>query len=302
MYKCLIDDREFETEAQLTSYISKTLKVKQADYFHEYIPRKDLLTGKLLEFKSKEFYMYSLFASRENLVAYLKKSPSESVIQECIKLRAEVKKLKYAPSTVEARTSILPTPVLVQRLGFSYNDICEAIGLQTKYDYEDINLEYETGPISITIDTREQKPLRLKGEITNEKLDVGDYTCTSHYKGVFVERKSLSDFCSTMSVGYERFRRELQRAQAMSGHIVVCVEENISQLPLIGKTERTSHTKASPEFYMSRMKSLCQEFPNAQFLFVNGRMQMTEIVEKILRMKNDVRRLDLQFLFDTSQL
>ncbi len=301
MFKCLIDGKEFETELKLHSYIARTLKTKLADYYPKYYPRHDLLTGEPILFKNREFYMHTLFNTRENLVEYLKKNKDSAAIKETLRLRKESKGLTYAPSTVEARTSILPTPVLVQRLGFDYNILCEEVGLAARYDYSE-ELTTDDSPMSVLIDTREQKPLPLNAEKTVSKLDFGDYTSTSHYTGIFIERKSLPDFCGTLSAGYERFQRELQRAKDMDAYIVVCVEENLNHLALIGKTPNTAHIKGSPDFFAVRMRALCQDFDNVQFLFLDGRVQMTEIVEKILRLTNNVKRLDLQYFLDSKLL
>lgn len=301
MFKCHIDGQEFETEHALHNYVSRRLKVKLEDYYQKYEPRHDLLTGDIIEFKNKEFYSHTLFNTRENLVKYLKTSPHESVISESIELRKKAKNLRYAPSTVEARTSILPTPLLVKKLGFDYNEICLNVGLDTRYEY-DVVLETDDRPLSVLIDTREQKPLKLNADVTVSKLDFGDYTSSSHYKSVFIERKSLIDLCGTLSQGFERFQKELSRASAMDAYIVVCVEENLNNLATVGKTHQTSHVKASPDFLGVRIRALCQQFTNVQFLFVDGRVQMTEIVEKILRLNNDVKALDLQYLYDAKLL
>lgn len=301
MFKCLIDGQEFETELKLHSHIARRLKTKLVDYYAKYYPRHDLLTGQPIIFKNKEFYMHTLFNTRENLVEYLKRNKDENVVREILKLRKEAKGLKYAPSTVEARTSILPTPVLVNRLGFDYNNICDSVGLEPRYDYH-ATLATDDSNLSVLVDTREQKPLNLNADVTISKLDFGDYTSTSHYTGVFVERKSLPDLCGTLSAGYERFQRELARAKDMSAYVVVCVEENLNHLALVGKTANTAQIKASPDFLGVRIRALCQDFDNVQFLFLDGRVQMTEIVEKILRLTNNVRRLDLQFYYDSKIL
>jgi hypothetical protein len=261
-----------------------------------------LLTGELIEFKNKEFYTHTLFNSRANLVEYLKKHKDPSVIRDAIALRRVAKNLIFAPSTVEARTSILPSPVLVKRLGLDYNRLCVEAGLKPRYSYEAV-LETDESPMDVLVDTREQKPLKLKAKsCTVSKLDFGDYTTSSHFKGIFVERKSLPDLCGTMSAGFERFQKELSRAKDMSSYIVVCVESNLNSLSQVGKLPGTTHIKASPDFLGVRIRSLCQQFDNVQFLFVDGRVQMTEIVEKVLRLTNDVKTIDLQYMYDSKQL
>ena len=301
MFKCLIDNAEFASEKELHNYISRRLKVKLEDYYPKYHPRYDLQSGEPIQFKNKEFYSHNLFNNRENLIEYFKHNKDVEVLKECIRLRKESKNLRFAPSTVEARTCILPSPALVKRIGFDYNQICQDLGLHPRYDYSQ-TLETDPAPLKVLVDTREQRPLPIHGEVTVSKLDFGDYTSTSHYKKVFIERKSLVDLCGTLSAGFERFQREISRAMDMGSYLVVCVEENIKQMAVIGRTPETSKVQASPDFFGVRIRSLCQQFPNVQFLFVDGRVRMSQIIEKVLRLKNDVSKLDLQFFYDSKLL
>lgn len=67
--------------------------------------------------------------------------------------------------------------------------------------------------ISITIDTREQTPWSFPVEVATVRvgtLKTGDYALTGD-DGFAVERKSLDDFVGTISTGWERFKRELER-------------------------------------------------------------------------------------------
>jgi len=301
MFICAIDNASFDTEQALHNYVSRKLKVKVADYYQKYFPKYDLYSGDLISFKNKEFYFHSLFNSRENLVKYFKKCRDIDSMVESLKLRREAKSLEFAPSTVEARTSILPSPLLIEKAGYSYNEICKLAGYKTRYQYDQV-LDTDYRPLEVLVDTREQRPLPLKASVTKSKLDFGDYTSSSHYKKVFIERKSLIDLCGTMSQGFERFQRELSRAKDMESYVVVCVEENLNHLELVGQTTSTKAVKASPDFLGVRIRSLYQQFDNVQFLFVDGRVQMTEIVEKVLRLTNDVKELDLQFYYDSKLL
>ena len=47
---------------------------------------------------------------------------------------------------------------------------------------------------------------------TSMKLDFGDYAVSGdHYDYTYVDRKSESDFKSTMTSGFDRFKREMDR-------------------------------------------------------------------------------------------
>ena len=297
MFTCLIDGKEFETELALHTHIARRLKTRIKDYYQKFFPRKDLLTGDSIEFKDKVHYFSSLFNSRKNLIEFLTTTPSQEVIAEVIKLRAELKSLKLAPSTVEARTSVLPSPALVAKLGYDYNQICQNLGLVTRYRYDCVPV-MRGGEMGVVVDTREQKPLELDAECVRSKLDFGDYVSTTHYHKVFIERKSMSDFCVTLSSGYQRLHREIARANNMSAYLIICIEGKFSDLELIGNTAETIHVGANPELFGARVREICQQYEHVQFVFADSRQRMTKVVESIFRMGEMAKQLDLQYCFD----
>ncbi len=76
--------------------------------------------------------------------------------------------------------------------------------------------------INITIDSREQTPWAFPPNLVTaeiNKLDAGDYALTGD-DGFAIERKNLDDFAGTISSGWQRFLRELDR---MSGFDVKAV-------------------------------------------------------------------------------
>ncbi len=297
MYKCLIDGREFETKNQLHNYVSRRLKIKIDAYYKKHVPREDRLTGEPIEFKNEEFYLNSIFNNRKNLIEYIKKYPKDiETIEEVFIARRDTKNLVYAPSTVETRTSILPTPFILKKYGINYERLCRRLNLKSKYDYDAVLKFEKEKPLTVLADNREQLPIQFNCEVVKTKIDFGDYTTSSHYRRVFIERKSLSDFCGTLSQGFERLQREFQRAKDMDCHIVVCVEEPLKNLINL----QLKHTKASSEFLCKRMRGLCQSFDNVQFLFTNSREEMSGIIQKIFRLENDVSELDLQFCYDSN--
>ena len=78
--------------------------------------------------------------------------------------------------------------------------------------------EYE-----ILIDTREQRPLKFKRNVKIMKLDYGDYAFSSSEASckAFVERKAVGDFLGTISGGYERFLREIQRSVDDDANLII---------------------------------------------------------------------------------
>lgn len=74
------------------------------------------------------------------------------------------------------------------------------------------------GEMAIIIDSREQTPWSFtttSKTIEECGMSTGDYQLSGFEKSIAVDRKSLSDFISTIIHGGDRFRRELGRMQAM---------------------------------------------------------------------------------------
>lgn len=303
--ECLLCKQVFETDKSLHLHIARKHRMRIEQYYRGFFPKFDLLTNEAIKFKDKEFYFGSLFNSRENMVSYLKSHPMERVqtILRILSLRKKIKNITYAPSSVEARTCMMPSPALVEHLKLDYNACCEKVGLQPRYDYHNAPYLYDSiQGFNILVDSREQKPLDFGCETISCKLDYGDYTTRSHYKKIFIERKSLADLCGTLSQGYDRVKREFDRCKELGGYIVVCVESPISLLMSFKSLPHTKAMKATPEFIAHRVREICQQYPCVQFLFLKNRDDMPSIIKQILMMKNDVRTIDLQFSYDCKRL
>jgi hypothetical protein len=299
MYKCEIDGAEFDTEHKLHSHISRKLKTKLELYYYKYFPRKDLFSGEPIKFKDKPSYFSSFFNSRENLVAFYgagKSTQSKSV--EIIRGRADYKALEWAPSTVECRLSVLPSPLLMERNGLDFNAACRAAGLKERFDYSARPKLKKHCPRVVLYDSREQAPLKLLDEMIKAPLDFGDYTCRSNFNKVFIERKSLSDLCGTLSNGFERFQRELERVRDAGCYLVIGVEEPISSLSKIGKTTSTKFVPIPPELVQVRVKEISQQFQCAQFLFCENRAKLALSIERIFDLTEAPYKMDIQYLHD----
>jgi ERCC4-type nuclease len=93
----------------------------------------------------------------------------------------------------------------------------------------------------VLCDTREQKRLdfsEFPGVTSTrvQKLDFGDYCVEFEGKlagmkaPIVVERKSLGDLWGTMTSGYPRFRREMERAKEAKTKLVLAVEANYADV------------------------------------------------------------------------
>ena len=115
----------------------------------------------------------------------------------------------------------------------------------------------------IVIDTREQRPWSFPPHIEVEvgTLRTGDYALKGddHFA---IERKSADDFVGTVSLGWHRFVRELNRMDAAAFAAKVVVVEGdfetfcfrIRQGIIIPPDHE--HTRCTPQFLMKRIAEL----------------------------------------------
>jgi len=86
--------------------------------------------------------------------------------------------------------------------------------------------------VIILIDTREQAPFTFAGydvEVERATLPVGDYSLPGFENQISIERKELNDLIGCLTVGRDRFERELAKARAYDFFAVV-VEANLSDV------------------------------------------------------------------------
>lgn len=84
---------------------------------------------------------------------------------------------------------------------------------------------------TIIIDSREQKPykfLKYKTEIL--ALSEGDYSIKGFENEFALERKSLSDFVSSITSGRSRFEKEIIRAKKNLKYFAVIIESNFNDI------------------------------------------------------------------------
>ena len=76
--------------------------------------------------------------------------------------------------------------------------------------------------MKIIIDTREQCPWHFGdlAEVSRGTLPTGDYALAGD-SGFAIERKSLSDYVQTITSGWQRFRRELDRMKVYPVRVVI---------------------------------------------------------------------------------
>ena len=302
---CKIDGKEFKDEKSLHLAL-RGYGFNKEKYYHTYYPKKDLLTGDTINFKTKEQYFNSDFNDKNNMKKWLKEQPLDKAKEYCKSILIKRKKDKniiYSPSQVELRTIMAPSIIFYNKIFDDYYDTCSSVGLENKYIHPKNIIHQFKNKLSrrdlIYVDTREQSWLKFDIPFELKSLPYGDYACSLNSK-CFIERKNLSDFISTLSVGnLNRFKNEINRAKNDNSYIIVIVEDtltnaqNFKYLPYISKK-----IKATPEFIFHNVRALCQEYDNLQFLFVDGRKEMKRVIEAIFCSSNFYKKIDLQLAYD----
>jgi hypothetical protein len=137
--------------------------------------------------------------------------------------------------------------------------------------------------------------------------------------GIRIERKSLPDFCGTMSgrkVEYankkkaaridsslDRFDRELARAKEAGLYVVMMVEADINDANSIGYLPQTKHVKASASYILHNLRELLVKYPlTFQAIFVAGRTEMVRVMSKVFELGEQVKSTDLQFALEEGRL
>ena len=309
---CKVCEKEFETHRQLHSHL-KAHDLRVVEYYQKHYPRHDLHDKKIIKYKTLEQYFSTDFNSRTTLRLWLKSVSKEESKDFCKRLllkRKEEKQLTYAPTQVELRTILSPPIQYMNGVFEDYYSFCRALGFKDKYELPTEiteGKEYQKPQYSIHIDTREQLPLKFKNYATEGKtLPVGDYTFSEPKLtcNCFIERKSLADFISTMSVkNLDRFEREIIKAKDLKINLIVMVEDTLHHavsfkyLPHISKK-----IKATPEYIFHNTRQLIQKYPHVQFLFVNGREEAKRVIQKIFFSGCFYKKIDLQYAYDTKVL
>lgn len=302
--KCLIDNTEYDSIESFHMHLRR-FKIKQKDYYEEYYPRKDISNGKKIEYKNYDQYFSQEFIDKNSLKRYLKDHPEEGKTWSInyLKKRKESKGLMYSMSQAELRSLFTPSIKYFESVG-KYNNICEDLGYVNRYDYAENNLKYQKldNP-TIIVDSREQTSLKLAVPTEVLGLKVGDYALKNNPNNIVVERKSGSDFINTLSGGYERFRREFERAKKLDTYVVILVEENINSMLNFNYLPHLKYSKATPDFIFKRLRDLLNEFPlNVQCLFVDGRIDASKILIRLFQLGENLKKIDLQYFYEEGKL
>ena len=298
-YDCKECGESFDSLRSLHAHIKKHGKFL-GDYYVDNYARKDKLTGELIPFKKYDQYFATDFINKRNMKKWCKTAPRSEVKEYIIKAfkeKKEAKGLQGGPPSVYLQTAGLPDVDLCKEVFGSYSEACKQFGMlpmlsgqlpnQFKNDYSDT---------PILIDTREQKPLYFKNS-KSLKLDVGDYAVGGDlYDYTFVDRKSYQDFCATVTNGYARFIKELERCRSMGCMLFVVADVAFGNM----WTENArGYKKFRLDYVYHRMREIQANYSDCcQFVFSGSRSKSEEIIPKILVLGKKLWTVDVQYFWD----
>ena len=298
-YDCKECGESFDSLRSLHAHIKKHGKLL-GDYYVDNYARKDKLTGELIEFKKYDQYFAADFINKNNMKKWCKTAPRSEVKEYIIKAfkeKKEAKRLQGGPPSIYLQTAGLPDVDLCKEVFGSYSEACKQFGMlpmlsgqlpnQFKNDYSDT---------PILIDTREQKPLYFKNS-ESLKLDVGDYAVGGDlYDYTFVDRKSYQDFCATVTNGYARFVKELERCRSMGCMLFVVTETAFNKM---WANNKAGYKKFNLDYVYHRMREIQADYSDCcQFVFSGSRAKSEEIIPKILVLGKKLWTVDVQYFWD----
>jgi len=83
--------------------------------------------------------------------------------------------------------------------------------------------------LKILIDTRERKPYKFETPSKTATLKTGDYSLSGAEHLVAIERKTIDDLVSSLTINRKRFERELFRGRAIN-YFALLIEASLSDL------------------------------------------------------------------------
>lgn len=253
-----------------------------------------------MPFKDVHSYFEHEFINAQQMNKWCRENPPEVVkpyILGKLLKRKEDKELEYAPTFLDLKLSRMPSVEIFRQHFGSYSKAALEAGLKIWYK-DKIPADFDKTPkLQILIDTREQKPLTFPSS-SIMKLDLGDYTLGGeNYSYTAVDRKSESDFKSTMTMGFTRFCAEMQRARDFGCFIFVAVECSISDI-YAHNSFKGGH-KSNLDFVWHQLKEIQREFKDCcQFLFTGSRENSQALIPKLLYHGKKLWKCDVQYFLE----
>lgn len=135
--------------------------------------------------------------------------------------------------------------------------------------------------LKLIVDSREQKPLEFRegifDKIEVEGMPVADYWCMVDEREVPLcfERKSLGDLFGTMTHGYERWKRQMKKAQDFGLQMILLIEGSMRD---VGKGYE--HSQFSGDSMLKKLAMLRVKY-DLEYHFCNDRREMARHIEEM---------------------
>lgn len=307
--KCDICQKEFDKIGGLHLHLSKSHNLSQQDYYHYYYPRYDLYSGDLITYKNYTQYFETSFNTRDDFLSWIYDNYNSTNVKDYfikeISKRADKKRYKFLPGQVVLKSLMLPSVNWLLKIYKDFGSLkneLDKVGISLRHSYKDVKIDsFDYSNLTIYTDTREQNPIHLDCETKKMCLNIGDYTASGdNFSNLFIERKSLADLCGTLSSGIERFEREISKAEALDAYIVVMVDDKYSNA--IDYSSKKFNQKITGAHLFFEIRRLSEKYSNLQFIFSGSRNKSSELIKKILLMKDLAKEVDLEYLKDIGEL
>ena len=301
--KCAECGNQFKTRRSLHAHI-KAHKMYVGNYYVKNFPRHDLFTQELLPFKNYDAYSRADFKNKKNLYKWLgsiSKDCASAYCEKVLDAHLKEKEMIFAPNHLY----LLTHPRLPKIKYYTRGSIKK---LSKDNDLKQIfvdsitecpNFDDIPNDLEMLQDTREQKPLHFENINTKEvKLDFGDYTLGGKgFSYVFVDRKSESDFKGTMSQGFERFCRELERAREFKSYLFIVVESDFKQI--YANNDAMFKRKVNLTYTWENMRKMIASYSDVcQFVFTGSRENSELVIPYLLVNGQNFKNIDLQYFLE----
>lgn len=127
----------------------------------------------------------------------------------------------------------------------------------------------------IIVDSREQRPLVFGCDWDRKCLPCGDYGASfkeGHMHSTMFERKSIGDLFGTMTFGYDRFRRLIQKAATLNIKIIIAVEGTKEKVLLGYK-----HSARDPKSIIVQLETIRNKY-GIETIFFPSRIAMQHYI------------------------
>lgn len=299
MTSCKECGKNFDSTKSLHGHL-RAHKLTTKLYYEKHWPRQCLLTNRKIvwrdgdtfeEYMSRDFLdqkaldvYFDGFATdekRELLTEYIRRSIDRNSIGCC---EAEWSSLPLSPNIVTFMKY------------FNYGMEVKRLGSYTRFPFRDLRgfklpiEKVDPDKFTIIIDSREQQPHEFYSSIVG-KCECADYVLAGElFNNVAIERKSIQDFGGTLSSGFDRFKRELDRVRELKRYLIVLVESPIEEI-----YDHRFYGRVQAPFMFHRMRELIREYSDvSQWVFGGYRWNCTKLIPLFLLCGQACREIDLQ--------